>query len=254
MASADTLELPADPDRPVPVSPVPTLQILTVRQVMVGSKPGGSIAAVLAKYPQAAEQILTLIEARDDASATARAAEIDRLNAANQAEIDQLTAAHTLALASQGAANIKALADQAESSATTIAADFAKYATVSAQVQDLTTRLAQSLRDIARLNQLLANGGRTPYLAVVKLPQAFEGSTSAGVRQAPTVGGDWIFDLLSESTPGEYDVDKAGLHAPASLSIATLDGINAEAAAADITAFLFPPASVAPADPAPSSP
>lgn len=77
------------------------------------------------------------------------------------------------------------------------------------------------------------------YFIVLDLtnPHA-SGATHVGVTQAPKIGGDWLFDLLTRVGPNEYNAIQGDCTAPSSPSVTSLSELTAAQAKIDIEAHL----------------
>jgi hypothetical protein len=65
-----------------------------------------------------------------------------------------------------------------------------------------------------------------PYFIIIALAQTHSsGATHAGLKQAPKIGGDWLFDLLTESGENQYAVTQGDCTAPAGEDVDTLSEI-----------------------------
>lgn len=83
------------------------------------------------------------------------------------------------------------------------------------------------------------------YFIVIALtsPHA-SGATHAGLKQPPAIGGDWLFDLLTETSPDNYVVAQPDCTAPAGEDVDSLSEIAGSPVgstfARDVNAHLFP--------------
>jgi hypothetical protein len=82
------------------------------------------------------------------------------------------------------------------------------------------------------------------YFIVIALAQPHaSGATHAGLKQAPKIGGYWLFDLLTEPAPNSYSVVQPDCTAPAGEDVDSLSEIAGSPVGStfkrDVDAHLF---------------
>lgn len=77
------------------------------------------------------------------------------------------------------------------------------------------------------------------YFIVLALTNAHaSGATHVGLTQPPKIGGDWLFDLLTQSGPDDYATVQSDCTAPSDPSVTSLSELTAAQAKTDIEAHL----------------
>jgi hypothetical protein len=82
------------------------------------------------------------------------------------------------------------------------------------------------------------------YFIIVALAQTHtSGATSAGLKQPGKIGGDWLFDLLTEPAPNNYAITQADCTAPMGLDVDSLSEVAGSPVGStfkrDVDAHLF---------------
>jgi hypothetical protein len=76
------------------------------------------------------------------------------------------------------------------------------------------------------------------YYIVITLAAPYGAATHAGIKQPPKIGGDWLFDLLTETAPDAYATVQQDCTAPADELLTSLSELTAAQAKTDIEAHL----------------
>jgi hypothetical protein len=76
------------------------------------------------------------------------------------------------------------------------------------------------------------------YYIVIELSAPYGDASHVGIKQPPKIGGDWLFDLLTETGSDSYAVVQQDCTAPASESLTSLSEITSTHAKADIETHL----------------
>ena len=76
------------------------------------------------------------------------------------------------------------------------------------------------------------------YYIVIALTAPYGAATHIGLKQPPKIGGNWLFDLLTETGPDAYAVTQADCTAPSAESVTSLSELTGAQAKSDIEAHL----------------